>query len=335
MRRRNVKPALPARAAAWGVSFLLTLTLTVTILLGPPAANRILTSEDLHIRTATENDVILKQMNRVTETIRELAADYSFHADEVISLLTRTQFLELNEKCARWWTRIVREGMMEDIPVWNAGEDITDAIAGSLDPNVYEDEADRTETAVGIANTIEKTVNRTVMPFRKALVRLAVRYVSRKADIPGIIRFVSLLPLASLAFSLLLAGLIALLCAKRIRWSLKYYGAAFAGAGISTAAGILLALRVDVSGMLQAASEGLNRQAEGMLRVSYVEIWALTAVFIIMGFACLAVYIREPARHKKRGGYYEAEKNSSPDPIPEDTGTSPVRRRRRFAQRPV
>ena len=333
MRRREIRPALIARIAAWGCAFLLTVTLAVTVLTGPAALNRVFTSEDLHVRTATDESVIREQQEKVYGEIRELAEDYGFSAEEVIRMIPRKAFVSVNEQTARWWTRIVTEGAMDEIPAWTAGEEITDAIAGSLSGETIPEEQE--ETAGGIAGEIEKAMNRTVMPFRKALVKLAVRYVSRKADIPGIIRFAAQIPLAGLAVSFLLAGVIALLLGKRIRWSLKFYGAAFAGAGISALAGIFLIRDADIGGMIRAASEGLNHQVQAMLGTVETEMIAAAAILCVLGIVCLVCYIREPARHGKHGGAYEKKKNHPPDPVAENPGAAPAGPRRRSAQRPV
>ena len=331
MRRKEIRPVLPARIAAWGCAFLLTVALAVTVLAGPAALNRVITSEDLHVRTATDESVIREQQEKVYGEIRELAEDYGFSADEVIRLIPREAFVSVNEQTARWWTRIVTEGAMDEIPAWTAGEEITDVIAASLNGETEEQE----ETAGGIAGEIEKAMNRTVMPFRKALVKLAVRYVSRKADIPGMIRFAAQIPAASFAVSFLLAGVIALLLGKRIRWSLKFYGAAFAGAGISALAGIILIREADIGAMIRAASEGLNHQVQAMLGTVETETIAAAVLLCVLGFVCLAFYIREPARHGKHGGAYEKKKNNPPDPVAENPGTPPAGPRRRSAQRTV
>ena len=334
MRSKEIRPALPARIAAWGIAFLLTVTLTITALGGPAAANRIFTDETLHIRIATDESVIREQMDKVSGEIRELAEDYSFSAEAVIGALPRTAFEELNKDTARWWTRIVAEGVMGEIPSWTAGEQITEAIASSLDMDKIPEE-EQSETVRGIAVAIEKAVNRTVMPFRKALVTLAVRYTSRKADIPGMIRFAAQVPLTALVLSILLAGLIALLLGKRIRWSLKYYGASFAGAGISSLTGIVLIRNADISGMIRAASQGLDHQVRSMMSNVVTETWLAASALFLLGMTCLICYIREPACHGKHGGEHETKKNDSPDPVAENTGTAPDCRRRRSAQRSV
>ena len=330
MRDSEIRPALPARMLAWIIMFVLTVTLTVSALSGPAAANRIITSENLHVRTSTDESVIREQMDRVSGVIRDLAEDYSFSAEDVIAALSREEFETLNRETAEWWTRIVSEGVMDDIPAWNVSPQMTKAITDTLDSD-----RDREETAKGIANEIEKAVNRTVMPLRKALVTLAVRYVSRKTDLPGIIRFVSGIPQIAVALSLFLTGLLALLLGRRVRFTLKYFGAASTGAGISAVAGIVLIRKADFDGMIRASSEGLDRQMRTMMSMVSLETWLAAGVLIILGIICLARYNHEPVRKGKHGGAHAKRKNNSPDPVPVDQGSAELRYRRRSAQRPV
>lgn len=295
MTDREIRPALPARIAAWGIAFLLTVTLTVATLSGPAAFHRILTNEELHIESATDDTVIREQMEKVAETVRDLAEEYAFSADDVISLLSREEFADINDRAARWWTRIVSEGIMDEIPAWTANEAVSAAVLDTLDTGrVPEDE--REEIAKGITSEIEKTVNQTIMPFRKALVTMAVRYVNRKTDLPGIIRFISKVPQAAAVASLFLAGLIAFLLGKRIRFSLKYYGAAFAGAGLSALAGLLLVRSADIGGMIRASSERLEDQIQAMMKPVVTETWACAAALVVLGIICLLCYNRFSAR---------------------------------------
>ena len=289
MRNREIRPALPARIAAWGITFLLTVTLTVAALGGPAAANRVLTNEELHRNTATEDSVIREQMEKASDLIRELAEDYHFSADDVIGALSPEELTEANEKAADWWTKIFSDGEMGEIPEWQANEKITDAVRNTIARGDITDE-ELEENIKGIVHEIEKAVNRTVMPFRKALVTLAVRYVNRKTDLAGIIRFVSQIPQMAAVISLLFAGLIALLTGKRIRYSLKYYGAAFAGAGLSVLTGILLIRSADISGMIRASSEGLNHQIQSMMKTVATETWACAIVLFAAGMVCLVCY---------------------------------------------
>ena len=291
------RPAMPARIAAWCLAFILTLTLTISALLGPASFNRVLTDEDLHIRTATDDSVIQEQMEKVSSAIRIMAEEEHFRADRVIRALKQDDFKKLNEQAAEWWKNIMSEGRLTEIPAWNADDQMISIIIESMDPNqIPNDELE--ETAKGIANEIEQEVNQTVMPFRKALVSLGVRYISRKMDPGSIIRFVSKIPEIAAAASLLLTGLIAFLTGKRIRWSLKYYGASFAGAGLSTLTALMMIRNADLSGLLNAASKGLNHQIQTMIRTVAAETWACAVILFALGMVFLICYNHEPRKKK-------------------------------------
>ena len=299
MTNREIRPALPARIAAWGIAFLLTVTLTIAAIGGPAAYHRVLTNEELHVRIATDETTISEQIEKTAGEIREMAEEYSFSADAVISLLSREEFADINNQAAGWWTRIVSEGIMNEIPAWKANEQIISTIYNTLNRADMTDE-EREETAKGIANEIEKTVNRTVIPFRKALVTLAVRYLNRKTDLAGAIRLVSRIPQIAVALCLFFSGLIAFLLGKRIRYSLKYYGAAFAGAGLSTLTGILMIRYIDISGMIRASSERLDYQVQLMMKAVETETWICAAALIVLGMICLICYNHCSGRHDQQ-----------------------------------
>ena len=299
MTNRKIRPALPARIAAWGIAFLLTVTLTIAAIGGPAAYHRVLTDEELHVRIATDETTISEQIAKTAEEIREMAEEYSFSADDVISLLSREEFADINNQAAGWWTRIVSEGIMDEVPAWKANEQIISTIYNTLNRADMTDE-EREETAKGIANEIEKTVNRTVIPFRKALVTLAVRYLNRKTDLAGAIRLASRIPQIAVALSLFFSGLIAFLLGKRIRYSLKYYGAAFAGAGLSTLTGILMIRYIDISGMIRASSERLDYQVQSMMKAVETETWICAAALIVLGMICLICYNHSSGRQDQQ-----------------------------------
>ena len=113
------KPSAPARTAAWAFALLLTIALTGTLI--SHSCVRILMSEDLHVSSATDDKVVADQMERLSDAIRELSAEYYFDAGQVIAALDREEVIRADRETAVWWTRITAEGIMDDeIPAWSA-----------------------------------------------------------------------------------------------------------------------------------------------------------------------------------------------------------------------
>lgn len=310
MMTKKTKPCLPARIAAWAAAVLLTIALTGT-LLGTTAA-RMLASEESHIRISTDRQVIAGQMERIAGIVRDLAEEYGFSPEPVISAVSRDEITDLNTRMAKWWTRIVTEGIMDDVPSWSA-DSLIPTIMETTDPEKVS--GDLYENAAEAAGELEKAIRETAMPVRISLISFGVRYLNRRIDLPGAVRTVSQLPLLGAAACLLLAGLIALLTAKKIRISLKYYGAAFGGAGIAAAFCMILAGTAGIQGMISRVSETMSRQTGLAVREMALEGGLYILILLTAGVICLARYIRPEKSVSHSGGKYAEEPNGSPDPV--------------------
>ena len=297
MSMKKTKPYLPARIASWICAVLLTTVLTGTVLC--TAAVQALTSEENHIRIATDPQVIDGQMERIAGAVRDLAEEYGFSAEPVIRAVSRDEITELNTSMAGWWTKIVTEGIMDDEPSWTA-DALVPVMLETMDPEA--DSSDSYEKAVKAAEEIEKTVRAGAMPVRMPILSFGLRYLRRMADIPGAVRTASRLPVLGAAAGLLLAGLIALLTAAGIRVSLRYYGAAFGGAGIAAAFCMILARTAGIPEMISEASEGMSRQAGLAFREMALETGLYILILLAAGTACLVTYIRSGKCGNRRGG---------------------------------
>ena len=307
------KPCLPARIAAWVCAVLLTIVLAFT-LLGITAA-RMISSEDSHVRISTDRQVIAGQMEKIAGAVRDLAEEYGFSAVPVIDAVSQDEITELNTRMAGWWTRIATEGIMGDVPSWSA-DSLIPVIMETMDPGKASD--DPYEKAAEAAGEIEKAVREAAMPVRTSVISFGVRYLNRRIDLPGTVRTVSRLPMLGGAVCLLLAGMIVLLTAGKIRSSLKYFGASFGGAGISAAFCMILAGMAGIQGMISRASEGMSRQTGLAAREMVLEAGLYILILLAAGTFCLIMYIR-PAKDKNhRGGKYAEEPNSTPDPVAEN-----------------
>lgn len=307
------KPSAPARTAAWAFALLLTIALTGTLI--SHSCVRILMSEDLHVSSATDDKVVADQMERLSDAIRELSAEYYFDAGQVIAALDREEVIRADRETAVWWTRITAEGIMDDeIPAWSA-DSLLPVIEESLTAEKIPEGQDSAETAQEIAYSLEKAARRTMMPVRKALITLGMRYLNKKTDLPGIIRMISAIPKTGAAACLLLAGIIALLTAGRIRTSLKYYGAAAGGAALSALFSMMLIKFQGIPDMIRESSEGLADQAVIMGQSSETEIMIAAAALLLISAACLILYNRKERKPEPHGESHEKKTSDLPDPV--------------------
>ena len=306
MKRQYRNPSIPARIAAWIAALVLTFTMTLT-LIGWTCVS-ILASEDLYVRTATDEDVVTGQMERVSSIIRELSVRYGFSADHVIAALDREEFAGADREMAQWWSRITTEGTMDpEVPAWSA-DSLLPVIEESLDPGMIPEDQYSTEVAQEIVFALEKEATRTMMPIRRTLITLGFRYLDKRIDMPGAIRLINSMPLAGLAVCILLAGLIALFSGRRIRTSLKYYGGAFGGAGLSAIFALIMIRHLGIIDMIRKSSESLADQIHIMTR-------SAETGYIIGIAVLLLVYTLKKADSITDGGAHEEKEGRSPDPV--------------------
>lgn len=292
-------PSRFSRCVAWLPALIFSALLALAIL--GAVMMQALTSEELHVQTATGDGVVGQQMERVEAEIRDLAEEYHFDADRVIAKLSADELRETDRQMAEWWTRIVRDGVMDETPRWSSSE-LRAEIESTVDPASLEADETAGDIAREVGYSLEKTVQKTLMPVRRALITMGVRVVTRKVDLPAIVRLTGQLPPAAMAVCLLLAGVIALLLGRKIRVSLKYYGAAFAGAGISVAAGFGVLCLFNIPGRVREASEGLANQMSRLSTTIMLESIGATAVLLAAGYACLVLYQRGTGKKKIRNG---------------------------------
>ncbi len=314
MSTKKENPCISARIAAWVCAVLLTVALACTLL--SITAVRMLTSEESHIRISTDRKVIAGQMEKIAGAVRDLAEEYGFSAEPVIRAIPQDDISELNIQMARWWTRIATEGIMESVPSWSA-ESLIPAIMETMDPGKVS--GDPFDKAAEAAGEIEKTVQEAAMPVRTSLIAFGVRYLNRRVDLPGAVRTASRFPALGGAACLLLAGMIALLTARKVRTSLKYYGAAFGGAGIAAAFCMILAGTAGIQEMISRVSEGMSRQTGLAIRGLVLEGGLYILILLAAGAACLIIYTRPEKNGNHRGGKYAEEADSTPDPVAENT----------------
>ena len=313
MSRQSKKPSVPARIAAWAATVLLAIALTGTVI--SQTSVRILTSEDLHINSAVNDEAVNGQMERLSGTIRELSAKYSFHAEEVIEALDRKEFINANREMAVWWTKMATTGVMDDeIPEWSS-DSLLPVIEKSLIPEMIPEDQDSAEVAQEIGYSLEKAAKRMIMPVRRALVTIGMRYLNKKTDMPGIIRLITETPKTGIAVCFLLSGLIAFLTARKIRTSLKHYGAAFGGAGLITVFCMILIRQLGITDMIRESSEGFANQVSMMARSAETEIIIITAVLFLISATCLTVFNHRTGEPENHGGGHETKTSRTPDSV--------------------
>lgn len=292
-RTKDMKAFWHERGIAWIAAFLLTAFLTITIL--STLAVQAMTSAGLHLGVATDSSVLDAQMSRIYGRIDILAEEYGFSADEVKKVITREEIERTNRDVAAWWTHLLTEGDTGTLPRWYSAN-LEKAVSATLDTGRT------TEDPRTIAADLTEIVERTVFPLRETLVTTGMDLVNNRVDVPGTIRTVQKLPLLGLALSLAAAGLIALTMGREIRRSLKYFGTAAAGCGVSIIAAAIVVLYMQPRTMVAQASQGLAGEIGSLLWKVGLEAGIAVLVLLAGGFFCLVLYNRRRQNTEEDSG---------------------------------
>ena len=256
MRRVNRnRPSRTARRISAILAFLLTLS-TLSALLSA-AAIQLLTSETLHENVALDRASIQAQTEKIEKETAMLAEEYGFPEGTAAGAVSREELEELNRKAARWWTAAARTGVMAEEPSWTS-EELTEAIGRSL-PQTDEDGA-AAERAEKLRRETEKTVTRAAVSVRGKLLRVAMKKVGDRINLPVWMTVLQQLPQAAGLASLLLAGLIVLLMSRRISMGFRYISFALGADGLLILLCAVLWKILDPVGMLKESSEILALQ---------------------------------------------------------------------------
>lgn len=296
-RRSTGWPHPAARGAAWVMTFLLSLGLTMSIM--GTAFFRGLTSEGLHAGLAEDSEIIRSEMETIARNVEELAQDYGFSRETVMSAVDEAEYAVLKKKAARWWEDLIIYGDMDPAPVWLSSS------LGSLleeDPQLREAYSGHELWAVSeeIANAVEQIVNRTLLPVRARLVLRGAEWIRVRADYPSLIHAARLLPGLGFACCALAAGLIMLLLAGRPGVSLKFFGTAAGGAGLQILLLTGLIWLGGIRGMLAEASDTLLRLFDNLLKAISLQLGAVCVILLAVCWIFMRIYVRRvlPGREK-------------------------------------
>ncbi len=280
----------PERGFAWVLTFLLTAFLSAALL--SLLAVQGLTSAGMHLAAATGNGVADSQQARIYEQVDRLAEDCGFSPEGVKAAIRREDLLEMNRKAAAWWTKLCTEGIVDTIPRWNAAE-LEKAVEAGMNGET------RTEDPGKIAAGLAEKIERVVFPLRESLLSRGMSFARSKADVEGMIRDIRRLPALGAALSLLAAGLIALLLGRDLFSSLKYYGTAAAGTGLTILATGIIFFSLHPGAMIEQASAALGREFGALAGQITLLAGGVTLFLLAAGYFCLILYRKKANNNTK------------------------------------
>ena len=233
------------------------------------------------------NVVIREEQQLAKERITKLAGLYGFEAEPVISLVSEDTLRDLNSQASQWWGTLIRKGKPGETLRWNTSE-LEQVLAS--DPLLKEQESEEREEylEVSAAEDVRSSILHMVLPMRTQVIRLGMREIGKRVDLPSIVSFFLDVPWAALALCALLAGLIALLQGKKFHDAALYIGSALGGAALVLAALMVLYLCAGILPMIREASAGLTIQYQSVVSGTMIRAGILAAAMAAGCILCLS-----------------------------------------------
>lgn len=280
---KKIKGALPsgaARAASALLASLLALCLLVFSfsLIGMQA----LQSRDLHLRVALEKETVDLQMERLRQHLSGIAEKNGFDPALALDSVSRESVEEYDRQIVTWWTGFTATGEMAEKPLYETGK-LADTLGAdqqwvqSMDPMMVNNTID------GIRNDVESEVEKSAILFRDLLIRMGVHFASRSINLPQMVEILGKVPLFIGLAGLLIAGVIALLCSRRLASALWYLGGAVSACGLLDLFMLILIRSANIHGLIAEASAMLANQYAHLARILTGEILAAAAGALVLG----------------------------------------------------
>ena len=230
--------------------------------------------------------VIGGETDLIRERITGLAEIYGFSAEPVIAVVNEESVRDMNRQASAWWSSVFRIGTAGDVPAVDT-KAIEKAILAD-ETFLQSHDPDETDYLAGeAAAAVSESVLRVVLPLRLTVVNRGLTEAGNVADLPNLLSFLTEIPWAALALSALLAGLIALLGSRKLRYSFQYIGSALGGAALVLIAAAVFALASGLRPLILEASASLALQYDVLASGMLVRLGILAAVMLAGCAACL------------------------------------------------
>ena len=224
---------------------------------------------------------IREEKEMIRERVNAFAEIFGFSPEPVIAAIDDEILQDLNRQASLWWSSLLRDGKPGKEIGWSTKE--LERILAS-DPSVADDEDKADEMASAAAGEIRESVIRMVLPMRQQVIRLGMKKLGKRVNLPSLIHFLTGLPWAAAMLCVLLAGLIALIRSRRIRDSLPYIGSAMGAAALVMICITVLYLSAGIQPMIREASDSLTIQYQGIMTGALVRVGVFA---VLMAAACV------------------------------------------------
>lgn len=205
------------------------------------------------------DNLIREEQELIRERIDALAELYGFDPEPVKEFVDEEKLRSLNAQASAWWSSVLQNGKAGDELSWDTS-DLREVLYADPLLTAERDWNKAESNAIAIAQEIQESVFRVILPMRQNVIRLGLKKIGDRVDLANVISFFMGVPWAILALCALLAGLIALLESRELVRALVYIGSALGGAVLVLAALAALYLLAGILPMIREASQSLTIQ---------------------------------------------------------------------------
>ena len=205
------------------------------------------------------DNLIREEQELIRERIDALAELYGFDPEPVKEFVDEEKLRSLNAQASAWWSSVLQNGKAGDELSWDTS-DLREVLYADPLLTAERDWIKAESNAIAIAQEIQESVFRVILPMRQNVIRLGLKKIGDRVDLANVISFFMGVPWAILALCALLAGLIALLESRELVRALVYIGSALGGAVLVLAALAALYLLAGILPMIREASQSLMIQ---------------------------------------------------------------------------
>lgn len=226
----------------------------------------LLNCSGLHESITCSDENIDRIENQTVQVINRLAEQYGFDPGPVREIASREAIRTFTRQCTAWWMKILREGITEEAPAFQADEIIAVVRADTGYQNTVPSYEQRSVARDKIAYVIEKTVTGKAFPLRAELVNPALEIASRKVDLNRYLIYLPWIHIFCILTSILILGAIVFASARRPEFGNLCIGAAFNGCAILLMTVTAALLMADLPGMIRATSADVAANTEMLIR---------------------------------------------------------------------
>ncbi len=133
-------------------------------------------------------DVLRQEQQLARERVTKLAELYGFEAEPVISAISEETLRDLNSQASLWWSTLLQEGKAGKSLSWDTS-DLEEILAYDAQLQQNQEQKGTEYLNITVAEEVRKSIVRMVLPMREQTIRLGMKKIGERVDLPSIIIF--------------------------------------------------------------------------------------------------------------------------------------------------